>query len=64
MQSQKLSDLQLELLNIYSFQPKEEDLLAIKQLLARYFSVKFQKTIQKSIEGKNITEEDLDSWLN
>ena len=64
MQSQKLSALQLELLNIYSFQPKEEDLLAIKQLLARYFSDKLQKNIQHSIEQKNITEQDLDSWLN
>jgi len=64
MQSQKLSALQLELLNIYSFQPKEEDLLAIKQLLAKYFSGKLQKKIQKAIEEKNITEEDLDRWIN
>jgi hypothetical protein len=64
MQSQKLSALQLELLNMYSFQPKEEDLLAIKQLLAHYFSDKLQKNIQHSIEQKSITEQDLDSWLN
>ena len=64
MQSQKLNALQLELLNIYSFQPKEEDLLAIKQLMAKYFSGKLQKNIQKSIEEKGITEEDIDRWLN
>jgi hypothetical protein len=64
MQSQKLNALQLELLNIYSFQPKEEDLLAIKQLLARYFSGKLQDNIKKAIKEKNITEEDLDRWLN
>ena len=64
MQNQKLSTLQLELLNIYSFQPKEEDLLAIKALMARYFSGKLEKNIQKAIEEKNITEEDLDRWLN
>ena len=64
MQSQKLNALQLELLNIYSFQPKEEDLLAIKQLLAKYFSGKLQKNIQNAIEEKGITEEDLDRWLN
>jgi hypothetical protein len=45
MRSQKLSALQLELLNIYSFQPKEEDLLAIKQMLAGYFSTKLEKNI-------------------
>jgi len=64
MQSQKLSALQLELLSIYSFQPKEEDILAIKQLMARYFSGKLQKNIQKAIKEKNITEEDVDRWIN
>jgi hypothetical protein len=64
MQTPKLSALQLELLNIYSFRPKEEDLLAIKQLLANYFSGKLQKNIQKAIQENNITEEDLDRWVN
>ena len=64
MQSQKLNALQLELLNIYSFEPKEEDLLAIKNLLAQYFSGKLQKNVQKAIQEKNITEADLDKWIN
>jgi len=64
MQSQKLSALQLELLKIYSFQPKEEDLVAIKQLLAKYFSAKLQKNIQNAIAENNITEEDLNRWIN
>jgi hypothetical protein len=38
MVSQKLTDLQLELLRVYSFRPNEEDLLAIKQMFAKYFS--------------------------
>ena len=37
---------------------------AIKELLARYFSGKLQKNIRKAIKDKNITEEDLDRWLN
>ena len=64
MQSHKLNTLQLELLNIYSFQPDQEDLLAIKQLLAKYFSGKLQKNIQTAIKENNITEEDLEKWLN
>jgi len=64
MQSQKLNALQLELLNIYSFEPKEEDLLAIKKMLAQYFSGKLQANVQKAIEDKNITDADLDSWVN
>jgi len=64
MQGQKLSSLQLELLNIYSFQPKEEDLLAIKQLMAKYFSGKLQQNIQQAIDEKNITEDDMTAWIN
>jgi len=64
MQSQKLSALQLELLNIYSFQPKEEGLIAIKSLMAKYFSGKLENNIKKAIIDKNISEEDLDRWLN
>ena len=64
MEGQKLTALQLELLKIYSFQPKEEDLMAIKELMARYFSEKLEKNIQKAIEKKNITEQDLGKWLN
>ncbi|MEX8547470.1 MAG: hypothetical protein V5804_07695 [Mucilaginibacter sp.] len=64
MQSQKLTSLQLELLKVYSFEPKEEDLLAIKKLMAQYFSDKLQCNIQKSIDEKGITEEDLKNWIN
>jgi hypothetical protein len=52
------------LLNLYSFAPKEEDLLAIKKMLAQYFSDKLQNNVQKAIGEKNITESDLDSWIN
>lgn len=64
MQNQKLNLLQLELLNIYSFEPKEEDLLAIKKLLAQYFSEKLQHNIQNAIIKQNILQADLDSWIN
>ena len=64
MQSHKLSSLQLELLKVYSFQPKEEDLLAIKKMLADYFSDKLLNNIRKSVADKSITQEDLDSWIN
>ncbi len=63
MQSQKLNSLQLELLKVYSFEPSEEDLLAIKEFLAKHFSDKLLKNVQHAIK-KNITDEDLDSWIN
>ena len=64
MQTQKLSSLQLELLKIYSFQPTDEDLAAIRNLLAAYFSDKLTNKIRQSVDEHKITEADLDSWLN
>jgi hypothetical protein len=37
IQGQKLSSLQIELLKVYSFQPDEEDLIAIRSYLADFF---------------------------
>lgn len=59
-----LSPLQLELLKIYSFKPSEIDLLEIKRLLANYFAEKLIKNVDAAIQEKNITEDDLESWLN
>lgn len=64
MQSQKLSSLQLELLKVYSFEPSEEDLLVIKEFLGKHFSDKLLNNVQLAIKDKNITEDDLDSWVN
>ena len=64
MHNQKLNTLQLELLKMYSFEPKEEDLLAVKKLLAQYFSDKLQHNVDKAVKYKNITQQDLDAWVN
>ncbi|CCH52399.1 hypothetical protein BN8_01400 [Fibrisoma limi BUZ 3] len=64
MQGSKLSSLQLELLKVYSFQPSDEDLIAVRKLLATYFSDKMTKKIGQAIDEKGIKEEDLERWLN
>ncbi|MBC8151672.1 MAG: hypothetical protein H7Z72_02045 [Bacteroidetes bacterium] len=64
MQIQKLSSLQLDLLKVYSFQPSETDLLAVRQLLATYFSDKLTEKVRQAVDEKDITESDLDRWLN
>jgi len=64
MQRQKLNSLQLELLKVYSFEPSNEDLLAIKDFLAKHFSDKLLKNVQNAIKTKSITEKDLDNWVN
>ncbi len=37
MIAQKLTPLQLELLKVYSFNPSNEELLEVKDILANYF---------------------------
>lgn len=64
MKSQKLSSLQLELLNVYSFEPDEKDLVAIRKLLAAYFSDKLVGKVGQAVTGRKITEQDLDRWLD
>ena len=64
METKKLSGLQLELLKVYSFEPSPNDLQQIKQMLAKFFANKLVDNVQKSIEENNITENDLENWLN
>lgn len=64
MKSQKLTSLQLELLNVYSFEPDEKDLTAIKTMLAEYFSDKLIDKVGEAVKERQITEQDLDRWLN
>ena len=61
---QKLSPLQLELLKVYSFQPSEEDLLSIKQMLGQFFAEKLSRQVEKAITEKGISNDDLDRWLH
>ena len=64
MGAKKLSSLQLELLKIYSFNPTQEELEQIKIILAKFFANKLTDNVQKAIEKKNISNEDLENWLN
>ena len=62
--SPKLSPLQLELLKVYSFNPTEEELLQIKEILARFFAKRFTDRVAQAAEAKGVTDDDLDRWLN
>lgn len=64
METKKLSGLQLELLKVYSFEPSPNDLQQIKQMLAKFFANKLVDNVQKSVEENNITDSDLENWLN
>lgn len=64
MVAEKLTPLQLELLKVYALHPSEEDLLAVKRLLAEYFSSKLTSRVEQAVREKGITEGDLEQWLN
>ena len=67
MQSQiqnTLNPLQLELIKQYSYGlKKEEDLIAIKRIISRYFADKIYKEMDKIWEENNYNDETLESWL-
>lgn len=61
--SNKLSPLQLELLKIYSFQPSDEEMVELKNILARFFAHRFIEQVSHSAAKNDIRDEDLDNWL-
>lgn len=64
MTQSKLNPLQLELLKVYAMEHDEEDLLAIKKMLGRYFAKKLRQKVDIAIQEKGITQKDLDKWAN
>jgi hypothetical protein len=63
-QIQSLSNLQQELLKLYSSDIEDADLLHIKKYLAAYFADKAIKEADKIWDDKNYTHETMDQWLN
>ncbi len=61
-QPTKLSNLQLELLKIFSRNISDEQLLEIKSLLAHYFAEKVDKEFEKLEKEKGWTVETYEKW--
>lgn len=59
-----LSNLQIELLQLYSQNVSEEDLIAIKRLLARYFADRASDEMDKLWEEEGWTNDTMDDWLS
>ncbi len=58
-----LSNLQIELLQLYSQEVSEEDLLAFKRLLAKYFADRASDAMDQLWDEKGWTNETMDEWL-
>ncbi len=57
-----LSNLQLELLKVFSRDVPDEDLKAIKQLLSTYFAQKAVKLADEVWKEEGFTEETMTKW--
>ena len=64
MQSQALTDLQLEIVKLYSTDLERQDLLELKQTLANFFARKAIKEADKVWDEQNLTDDDMETWLN
>lgn len=58
-----LTNLQLELLKLYSFNLTEPQLIEIKRLLARYFAETASDEMDRLWEENGWTNETMDEWL-
>jgi hypothetical protein len=64
MQVQKLTNLQRQLLNLFSMELSEEDLREIKQLLAMHFAQKSSEGMDRLWEQNNWNQETMNTWLS
>ncbi|PWK23325.1 hypothetical protein LV89_03142 [Arcicella aurantiaca] len=62
--SQKLTNLQLELIKLFSYKIAENQVLEIKQLLSNYFADKATEEMDRLWEENNWTEETMKEWSN
>ena len=59
----RLTNLQLELIKLFSYNLNTNQLLEVKDLLAKYFADKATQEMDKIWEEKKLTNETMDSWL-
>jgi hypothetical protein len=60
--TKKLSNLQLELLRVFSFELSEKQLLEIRALLANYFANKVSTEMDSLFEENEWGEEKIEEW--
>jgi hypothetical protein len=64
VQTKSLSNLQLELLKLYANDLPDEQLIEVRQLLARYFAQKATEAMDTVWDAKGLTEQDMHNWTN
>jgi len=64
MHPQPLTNVQLELVKLYSTDLKQRELLELKQLLANFFAQKAIKGADKIWDEEKLSNQDMEMWLN
>ena len=59
-----MSNLQLELLKLYSTDIPDDQLLEIKKILAKYFAKQIDLEMNNLWDEKNWSQETIDNWKN
>jgi len=62
--SEKLTNLQLELLKLFRYQLNENQLQEVKVLLSRYFADRASDEMDKLWDKNNWSDETMEQWLN
>jgi len=62
--TQKLTNLQLELLKLFSFQVNENQLTEIRDILTKYFADQATAEMDNLWTDKQWTNETMDNWVN
>ncbi len=64
LQTQRLTNLQLELVKLFSYKIAENQVLEIKQLLSNYFAEKATEEMDRLWDENNWSEETMKEWSN
>ncbi len=64
MQSNSFSNVQQEILKLYSTELSKEDIFDLKSQLSQYYAAKSISSADKVWDEKGYTSEDMDSWLD
>ncbi len=64
MLTQPLTNLQMEILELYSTDLTEEDLKELKTMLAKFYAHRAIREADRIWDEKHLTNEDMEQWLN
>jgi hypothetical protein len=64
MQAQSLSNLQLELVNLFRYQVDDSQLIEIKDILSQYFANKASDEMDKLWEERGWSNETMEKWVS